>query len=110
MKKSNLITWGIIVGVIIFAFIIMYKPTPETPDEVAKCIGEKSILYVQLGCPHCESQEELFGNNLDKITIIDCFYEREKCQGIEATPTWVIGTKKITGVQTIEELQKLTGC
>ena len=90
--------------------MIMNKPSPETSKEITECIGKNSKIYVQLGCHACESQEELFGDNYQYLNIIDCFYEREKCEGIESTPTWIIKGEKHTGVQPISTLQELTGC
>lgn len=108
--KSNLITLGIILVIITISVLILEKPHPETSEEIAKCIGENSELYIQLGCHACETQEEMFGENYQYLTVIDCFYERDKCGEITATPTWKIGGENTIGVQSIEELQKLTGC
>jgi len=110
MKKNNLITFVIIIAIIIFAFFAINKSSPETTEEIAKCIGENSVLYTQLGCSHCEEQEEMFGDHLQYLNVIDCFYERDKCDEIIATPTWIIDGEKYEGVQTIEKLQELTGC
>ena len=104
-----------ILVIIILAGIIVYlltksKAPVQTDEEVIKCIAGESILYVQLGCHACEIQEDLFGENYKYINAIDCFYEVEKCQGIEATPTWEIKGEKYKGVQSIETLQELTGC
>lgn len=88
------------------------KNYPKTDEETAKCIGEKATLYVQLGCSHCEDQEKIFGNNLKYINSIDCFYNSQTCldEQIEVTPTWKIKGELYKGIQTIEELQDLTGC
>ncbi|HLC78330.1 MAG TPA: hypothetical protein VJH92_04350 [Candidatus Nanoarchaeia archaeon] len=110
MKKSNLITFGIIILIVILAIVIIRKPTNTTTEEVAKCIGEKSTLYVQLGCPHCKTQEEMFGDNVKFLNEIDCFFEKERCTEIEATPTWLIDGEYYEGVQEIEKIQNLTGC
>ena len=110
MQKKKLITIIVIIAVIILAYFILAKKNPETPEDVAKCIGEKATLYVKLGCPHCEAQEEMFGSNAKYLNIIDCFFEHDKCYGIEYVPTWIIDGKKIQGVQSIEKLQQLTGC
>ena len=110
MKKDSWITIGIVIAVIVLAYFLINKRTPETSEEVAKCIGEKSILYVQEGCSHCKTQEEMFGENLKYIKEIDCFYERDKCGEITGTPTWIIDGKKYEGVQSIEKLKELTGC
>ncbi len=111
MKKANTITIVIILAVIIFALLIMLnKPEPVTDKEVVKCIGENSVLYIQLGCPHCEDQKEMFGENKKYLNIVDCFYEREKCSGIGSIPTWVIHGEKYERIQSVEKLKELTGC
>jgi len=113
MKKSSLntiVTLAIIVGVILVAFFIISSKTSNTSEELAKCIGEKAQLFTQLGCHACKTQEELFGENYKFLNVVDCFYEGEKCGGIEYTPTWIINGEKIVGVQSIEKLKELTGC
>ena len=110
MKNKSLVTWAIILGVIVISVIILNKPKPGPNDELAKCLGEKSELYVQLGCHACETQENLFGTSYQYLNTIDCFYEREKCGAITNTPTWIIDDEKHIGVQSIETLKELTGC
>lgn len=112
--KSNLKYNLIILTVILLIFLaVIFIPTKEvakTDEEIAKCIGEKSTLYVQLGCSHCKTQEEILGENIKYITTIDCFYERDKCEKITATPTWKIGNDYIIGVKTLDELREIAGC
>lgn len=112
MKKR--VKSQIIIGIIILAIVILLllpsKAPAETSEEIAKCIGEKSTLYVQLGCSHCEDQEELFGENIKYLNKIDCFYETEKCADIVGTPTWEIKNNLYTGVQSIDKLKELTNC
>ena len=107
-----MITIGVIIAVLVLAYVIINSkdPIPVTDEEIAKCIGENSVLYVQLGCSHCKDQEDLFGEYLDNLKIIDCFYERDKCKGIAGTPTWKINGELIENVQSIKKLQELTGC
>lgn len=111
-KKNTLITWIIIIAVIILGIVLATRSPNQSsvPEEIAQCIGENSMLYVQLGCTHCETQKQMFGDNYKSLNIIDCFYERDKCQNIKATPTWLIDGKYYEGVQSIERLQNLTGC
>ena len=111
MKKSNGITILIILGVITLAFIVINR-SPQTDEGVAKCIGQNSKLYVQLGCHACEIQEEMFGENYHYLNVIDCFYTREECitKGITTTPTWIISNQQYKGVQSINKLKELTGC
>ena len=110
MKKRSWITILIIIAVIALAVLILNKPTPETPEEIAKCIGENSVLYTQLGCHACEIQEDLFGENYQYLNVIDCFFAQDKCSDITATPTWIIKDEKYVGVRSVEQLQELTGC
>lgn len=114
MKKKVVSLGVIIIVVILFAlFIILSKNHNVKVDvKVIKCIGSKSTLYVQKGCHYCERQEKMFGDQINSIDVVDCWYEREKCieQGITATPTWIIYGNKYIGVHSIEELKNLTGC
>jgi hypothetical protein len=110
IKKEKVITLIIILAVIILAFFILTKKPIGTEDEVARCIGENSILYTRLGCHFCEVQEEMFGDNYKDLNVIDCFFEQGKCEGITATPTWRIEEEDYVGVQSIEKLKELTGC
>jgi hypothetical protein len=112
MKKSLLITLTIILGVIIFAVIMRNTIHNGVSQNIAECIGQNSILYIQLGCHACENQEKLFGDKYQYINVIDCFYEKDECINVEITktPTWIINGKKYIGIQSIEELKKLTGC
>jgi hypothetical protein len=110
VNKNKFLTIGIILVIIIISYFSLTKPTPETDQEIIQCIGQKSVLYVQLGCSHCKTQEELFGDNLQYINLVDCFYENEKCIGIKGTPTWIIKGEQYVGVQSINKLQELTNC
>lgn len=111
MKKRLWITIMVIIGVVVFAFLIKNGfVNGNTSQQIAECIGENSVLYVQLGCHACENQEKLFGENYQYLNVIDCWYERDKCEDITATPTWIINGEKYVGVQTIEKLKELTGC
>lgn len=110
MKKRDVVILAVIITAILIIILIKNKPAPVTSKEIAQCIGEKSELYVQLGCPACENQEKLFGENYIYLNSIDCFFEGSKCGNIESTPTWIIKGKKYVGVQDVETLQQLTGC
>ena len=120
MGKEKLITVGIIVFILLVAGGVIYikgtsfsiKDFPV--EEVAKYIGEHSVLYVQTGCIHCKEQEDLFGINVKYLNIIDCISSSENIQacidaGIESTPTWIINGEKYVGILSIEKLKELTG-
>lgn len=119
-NNSNTAKWivGIIIvaliGVIVyFAFFYPGGTESETcGDDVACCIGERSVLYVLPTCSYCARQKELFGDNLDKLNIVDCTENSDECfqQSITSVPTWIIDGESYEGLREIEELQQLTGC
>jgi hypothetical protein len=120
VQKQKIITFSVILIVLIIAGGIIFfnnfngGTIQDTPaEEVAKWIGDHSVLYVQTGCIHCKEQEDLFGTNVRFLNIIDCIKPENKqiCidAGIEGTPTWIINNQKYVGVKTINELKELTG-
>ncbi len=110
MRRSTLINIIIILLILALVLVVKLKPHNKTSEEIAKCIGERATLYVQLGCHYCEIQEKMFGENVKYLNKIDCFFERDKCAEIKGTPTWKINGEYYLGVQTIEKLRELTGC
>jgi hypothetical protein len=117
MKKSleRFITALVIIAVLVLSMIIILnKQTGQTSTDIAKCIGQNSVVYVQTGCSHCKDQEDLFGNNTQYLTMVDCLQadNMQKCvsAGIQGTPTWIIKNQSYEGVQTVEKLKQLTGC
>lgn len=118
--KNKILTISTIILILIIASGIIYWKNNTTftikdlpSEEVAKWIGDHSVLYVQTGCSHCKDQEDLFGGNIKYLNIVDCIDEenRKKCidEGIESIPTWIINGQKYVGVQSIEKLKELTG-
>jgi len=114
MEKKRYINLIIILAIIIFAIIFLTtKSPPETDEEIVKCIGENSILYIQIGCHYCDQQEELFGKNLKYINTFLCnSNEWKTCTelGLEGTPSWKINNEIYSGVKSIEKLRELTSC
>ncbi len=116
MKKNSITIITIILVLAIASGIIFLNQTGfaaknTSSEKIAKWIGQHSLLYIQKGCPHCENQEKMFGDNVKYLTIIDCLGDTQACilKGIEGTPTWVIDGQKYVGVQSIDKLKELTG-
>ena len=87
--------------------------TNGKPDiELAKCIGDRSTLYISAGCIACAHQKELFGDSFKYLNVIDCKKEPQKCidTDILSVPTWVIEGEKYSGARPVEQLRQLTGC
>ncbi|MEA5392428.1 hypothetical protein VB738_14285 [Cyanobium gracile UHCC 0139] len=74
-----------------------------------------AVFYGAWWCPACFRQKSLFGQQAgDRLPYVECDKTsegRERCQaeGIKAYPTWVLGNKRVEGVQTIEELKRWSG-
>ncbi|MDE1848984.1 MAG: hypothetical protein KGH55_03050 [Nanoarchaeota archaeon] len=117
IKKRSLATFLMILGVIVLAGIIIYMQArnlsgSSVSADLARCIGQHSAIYVQLGCSHCADQEAMFGGSWKYMNSTDCYYNPQECNlaGIQYTPTWIINNTRYVGVQSVDELKNLTGC
>jgi hypothetical protein len=74
-----------------------------------------ALFYGAWWCPACFRQKSLFGQQAgNQLPYVECDKTkqgRERCQeaDIKAYPTWVLGSKRVEGVQTIEELKRWSG-
>jgi len=110
MNKKILINIIIILAIIIFSLIVLNSSKGYTEEDLAKCIGKNSELYIQLGCHACSTQEEMFGESYQYLNVIDCWSNENQCDEITYTPTWIIEGEEYIGARSIEELKQLTGC
>ena len=77
---------------------------------ISQCSYEKgATLYVSDNCGECREQEDIFGEDLEYIKIVDC-EDGCKRKDVKTFPTWVINGKKYHEVISPEELGMLTGC
>ena len=76
---------------------------------------EGVVFYGAWWCPACFKQKNVFGQEAgNRLPYVECDKTaagRERCQteGIKAYPTWVMGDRRIEGVQTVEELKRWSG-
>tara|TARA_A100001388_G_scaffold267002_1_gene240669 strand:- start:231 stop:620 length:390 start_codon:yes stop_codon:yes gene_type:complete len=86
--------------------------------EFAKYLKDNGVVkYSAYWCPNCLYQSELFGKQAYKeLNVVECARDGKKSQTqlcidkkIKGFPSWEIDGKIILGVQTLEELSKLTG-
>jgi len=86
---------------------------------LAECLTEKGAkLYGAYWCGHCNNQKEMFGEDLQYITYIECDANGEDadaaaCQaaGIRAYPTWVLADEEqLVGTKQLEVLKEATDC
>ena len=73
------------------------------------------VFYGAWWCPACFKQKNLFGEQAGRqLPYMECEktdQQRERCAraGIEAYPTWVMGSQRLEGVQTLERLGQWSG-
>jgi hypothetical protein len=121
MNKNKLITIGIVMAILLVAGGIIYFKnftgaiTLDIPsEEVAKWIGEHSVLYFSPTCSHCIDQENLFGKNVKYLNMVDStipenLQKYEDVGGDGHIPMWRINNQNYYGVQSVEKLKELTG-
>jgi len=92
----------------------------SVPDQIALATHLQTIkarMYGAYWCPHCHTQQELFGKEaFSAITYIECDPRGKDAQpdlckaaNIKAYPTWEIRGKYYTGRQSLEKLAILSG-
>lgn len=91
----------------------------SVPDQIALATHLQTIkakMYGAYWCPHCHTQQELFGKEaFTAITYIECDPRGKDAQPdlckaakIQAYPTWEIRGKYYTGRQSLEKLALLS--
>lgn len=100
--------------------------TPTLGEALAPSSGEQleltehlrrigAVFYGAWWCPACFRQKSLFGQQAgNQLPYVECDKTsegRERCQAasIKAYPTWVLGSSRVEGVQTLEELKRWSG-
>ena len=92
---------------------------PSSLEEFAKCLTEKGMkFYGAYWCSWCKKEKELFGEDVEHLSYIECIDEETEemiaeCQevGISSFPTWQLpGGEIVPGFKTLEELSELSGC
>jgi hypothetical protein len=94
--------------------------TESGPDQIALAAHLQRIkakMYGAYWCPHCHSQQELFGKEaFAAVTYIECDPRGKDAQpdlckaaNIKAYPSWEIRGKYYMGTQSLEKLAILSG-
>ncbi|MCC7431997.1 hypothetical protein IT412_00565 [Candidatus Peregrinibacteria bacterium] len=86
----------------------------NTPrKDFAKCITSKElIMYGDDNCEHCQSQKKMFGDDFAEINYVNCAFEIDRCREkqISVYPVWQKNDNKYVGVQSFEDLARISGC
>jgi hypothetical protein len=91
---------------------------PSTAEQLALVEHLRRVGVVFYGawwCPACFKQKNLFGQQAgNQLPYVECEKtdeQRQRCErsGIGAYPTWVMGSQRLEGVQTLERLGQWSG-
>lgn len=89
-------------------------PVPATLSQFASCLTSYGLkMYGTKTCPNCKAQKELFGDGVDKLTLIDCDDQAALCteKKIRGYPTWEFPDgRMVSGVVPLEYFSQQTGC
>ncbi|MBW2983088.1 peptidylprolyl isomerase [Candidatus Woesearchaeota archaeon] len=92
------------------------EPTkPAREGGFGECLAEAgATLYGTSWSPDTDTQKELLGDALDEIEYVDCDPATGEapaaCNDIDVYPTWVIDDATLKGKQSVNALERETGC
>ena len=98
--------------------LIVTSESTKESISLAKYLKDYGVVkYSAYWCPNCLNQGELFGKQAYKeLNVVECARDGKNSQtqlcidkNIQGFPSWEINGKIILGVQTLNELSKLTG-
>ena len=98
--------------------IIVSSESTKESIEFAKYLKDNGVVkYSAYWCPNCLSQSELFGKQAyEELKVVECARDGKNSQtqlcldkNIQGFPSWEINGKIILGVQTLNELSRLSG-
>ena len=93
----------------------MQASTAEQLALVDHLRRQGALFYGAWWCPACFKQKNLFGQQAgNQLPYVECEKtddQRKRCEkvGIGAYPTWVMGSQRLEGVQTLEKLGQWSG-
>jgi hypothetical protein len=69
-------------------------------------------MYGTDTCGSCMRQKELFGEDFTNVNYVNCAFDSGACReaSIAQYPTWKYEGMDFIGVQSLENLSRMTGC
>jgi thiol-disulfide isomerase/thioredoxin len=108
-----------VAAVVIGAFVFAAGPEGATPYQLALArhlAQSKAVFYGAFWCPHCQEQKHKFGGAAALLPYVECDpkgtnSQTARCEraGVQAFPTWVIGSQRFEGVRSLEALAEASG-
>lgn len=118
-KTKNALTYGIVLILLVAAYIAGRHYRNHKYDNFAKCLAAKQAkMYGLSWCPHCADQKAMFGEAFHYVPYVECGIQPSKeetteCKaaGLKLFPSWQFGMDlPKEGVLSLEALSDKTGC
>jgi hypothetical protein len=119
---ARLIGWGVVTAattIAVTAWLYAMAPEAWAPRQralAAHLTATGAVMYGAHWCPVCREQKAQFGTAADQLPYVECDpsgpgARPERCAraGVQRYPTWVIGGRTHEGLQTLDELARLSG-
>jgi hypothetical protein len=118
-KTKKTLLYGVIVILLVGAFIAFRYHENHKYDSFAKCLAAKQTkMYGLSWCSHCADQKEMFGDAFHYVPYVECGDiatkdETPECKaaGLKLFPSWQFGVEPPReGLLSLEALSDKTGC
>ncbi len=117
-----LISKGVMVVVAMIALHGLYDdwfvaPADPKLEALAEHLDDSgAVFYGAFWCPACNDQKDVFGKAADALPYFECSPNGRNAgmafecaaEEIRDFPTWIIGERRLTGIQTPEDLARYT--
>jgi uncharacterized membrane protein/glutaredoxin len=120
-KRSSLLAGAVAAALLApfgAAFIFAMPPSvgAGSAEALARHLRESgAVMYGAYWCPHCAEQKALFGDAAKELPYVECDPggvnpRPDLCEraGVKSFPTWVLGSERREGVQSLEALAELS--
>lgn len=111
---------GLMIAVVLVGLHAYYNGWFEAaPDPKLEALAQHldrsgAVFYGAFWCPSCQDQKSLFGNAADDLPYFECSPNGRNAgmafecasENVTTFPTWTIGNRRLTGVQTPEDLAR----
>ncbi|KAH7616306.1 hypothetical protein Ndes2526B_g08402 [Nannochloris sp. 'desiccata'] len=96
--------------------VVTTESPPEATSLAARLREAGAQMYGAFWCSHCYDQKQIFGQEaMSDFPYVECFpggwkqgvemAPACKAANLEGFPTWVVGSEKLEGAKSLEELQ-----
>jgi hypothetical protein len=118
-EARKYLSWGLILVLIVAAYLIAWHHRNHKYDKFAQCLAAKqATMYGLYWCPHCAEQKEMFGESFHYVHYVECgirgsreMTDQCKIAGVTLFPSWQFGTDPPKeGILSLDALSDKTGC